>query len=352
MESSNYDDDSDFEGNINAINDPINPTTVNNKEIKSQGDSNNPLLDQRINQEQIDIYKNITMTKSINLNNFDPFNSSQRINSPRSLEICAANGVDPLNLYHKSYDAIKSICPPLKRNNKEYTMKKYVDNENKRHQLLSNLQKLREQYITCGDNPKRVSAVRTADTKYSRKFSNTENGNLSLIKRNITHGKELNPEIIKEEQKRSIAVTAKEIKNIVGKMKKEYNSYKTDYRVNSVSTVNKKTSYYGVNTSVENSRQSKDNNRYFSKVVERANKWDSNYDVFKKNKKLTRETESTNYYNRKKLLNEKEDYRRQILLERIKEHDNKTQSLEKQRTGLIKLRQEMRKNAAFAKYHQ
>ena len=133
-------------------------------------------------------------------------------------------------------------------------------------------------------------------------------------------------------------------------MKKEYNSYKTDYRVNSVSTVNKKTSYYGVNTSVENSRQSKDNNRYFSKVVERANKWDSNYDVFKKNKKLTRETESTNYYNRKKLLNEKEDYRRQILLERIKEHDNKTQSLEKQRTGLIKLRQEMRKNAAFAKY--
>ena len=47
-------------------------------------------------------------SSSINLDNFDPFNTSIKINSPRSLDVCFSNGVDPRSLYHKSYEEIKS----------------------------------------------------------------------------------------------------------------------------------------------------------------------------------------------------------------------------------------------------
>lgn len=52
---------------------------------------------------------------SVNLINFDSFNRSVRINSPRSLEVCLSNGIDPLDLYHKSYDIIKSILSLMQR---------------------------------------------------------------------------------------------------------------------------------------------------------------------------------------------------------------------------------------------
>ena len=58
--------------------------------------------------------------KSINLSNFDPFDRSIKINSPRSLEVCFSNGIDPLSLYHKSYKEIKNSVNPLRRNDEKY----------------------------------------------------------------------------------------------------------------------------------------------------------------------------------------------------------------------------------------
>lgn len=68
-----------------------------------------------LSQNEVNIKNNGTKTteglkdNSINLDNFDPFDESIRINSPRSLEVCFNNGINPSFLYHKSYEQIKSI---------------------------------------------------------------------------------------------------------------------------------------------------------------------------------------------------------------------------------------------------
>ena len=46
----------------------------------------------------------------ISLENFDPFNKIKKINSPRSMAICATYGILLDCLYHRNYSEIRGIC--------------------------------------------------------------------------------------------------------------------------------------------------------------------------------------------------------------------------------------------------
>lgn len=91
----------------------------------------------------------------ITLENFNPFTHEQKINSPRSLEVCKAQGIEPSSLYYKSFEMIKSkflsrsidSSNPLKRNNKEYLKIKYFETEKKRQECVDELRFLRSQIV-------------------------------------------------------------------------------------------------------------------------------------------------------------------------------------------------------------
>jgi len=112
MEYSNkgYNDDSDFENeDSHDSTEPVpaqNPSPHEVKERSVGGELNDLLVSSSTNQRFIS-KDTERLYSTINLSNFDPFESSQRINSPRSLEVCFKNGIDIQSLYHKSYDAIK-----------------------------------------------------------------------------------------------------------------------------------------------------------------------------------------------------------------------------------------------------
>ena len=70
----------------------------------------------------------------------------------------------------------------------------------------------------------------------------------------------------------------------------------------------------------------------------------------KKQTKLVRDIENERNRERKDFLVRREEYKRVKLIEQIQNEDKRSSSLVKQRTELKKLRQEMRKNANYTKY--
>eukprot|EP00826_Nyctotherus_ovalis_P012312 TRINITY_DN13241_c0_g2_i1.p1 TRINITY_DN13241_c0_g2~~TRINITY_DN13241_c0_g2_i1.p1 ORF type:complete len:451 (+),score=89.09 TRINITY_DN13241_c0_g2_i1:102-1454(+) len=374
-----YNDDSDFE-DANNQDSPEPLPAENIFPNEPAKDKPEPSSNQRFASRDTNRFSG-----AINLGNFDPFKPSQRLDSPRSLEVCLSNGIDVQSLYHKSYDHIKGkmtliveTCPPLQRNNNEYIMMKYINAENKRIELVKQLQKLRERLI-CKDNSR--SSAKAGDVKYSTNFSkvsNVTNSSMKSIKGSLRATKELDPEVIKEEKRKAIANTAKELKGIIGKIRSEYMKEST-YKENSLCATRKARDGSSRQFRVRNNDRSAQNSsdksargdkerrhksfiegvvqnreqRACQRISEEQAKivqWRKNQNRLMRSRKIVREIESESGKDRQVMMRRIEEYKRQKLLERIHKHDERAQILQEQRIGLNRLRQEMRKNVAYNKY--
>ena len=304
---------------------------------------------------------------TINLVNFDPLNLSKKINSPRSLEVCLRNGINPIDLYHKSYDSIKEICPPLQRTNNKYVKMKYIDYENRRAILLKRLLNLRKQMIYEG--PRRSNtAAHSYDTRYNirqAKFNKMSTCSLDLIKRKFRSTKEFNTKLLVQEQKRAIATTAKELQNIVGQVKREdfvdtctyneglkqHSSHKVLKSLAKGNTDRLKTpkDYKYIVKRMIRSREKKIS-QYINNKQSKMDIWRRSQTQLNNNKRLAMQIHFENDNEKKQLVKRMEEYKRQKLLEKIRKHDEKSQSIQSQRNTVCKLRQEMRKNAINNKF--
>jgi len=331
----------------------------------------------------------------INLNNFDPFNPKKLINSPRSLEICLSNGVDLQSLYHKSYENIKSIfifslyfiglSHPLKRNNDEYLRLRYIETENFRKDLVDKLRYLRSLLIEENQTYKTEINTRATTTKFSNGFTRIDKlatCAINLLKPNFASigNTNLGKDLIKQEQKKAVAVTAKELRalvqNLKGKMprflEKKRNSQNTERSKISIESPRSKnnTTYSGNNEkSQQRSKNKTEIIREHREAMEMqmknksmeiyqrikqneeiAMKWRNKQIKIKKHKKIFSELEQEKNMERKKLAERREEYKRQKLQEKIIEENQRSEEYFRKKDGLKKLRQEIRKNANYSKY--
>jgi len=301
----------------------------------------------------------------VNLENFDPFDTSIKINSPRSLDICLSNGIDPHSLYHKSYDAIKESVTPLRRNDCEYIKLKYIENESKRSDLLNQLKKIREHVIKETMRPQSIAQY----PKRRVSIRELANHSLGLVKGNLKNLGALDPDIIKEEEARAVASNTKELKNIVGMIKKECNFEMTQkYRKGSEFMTKRlctdknlppnslrkraKTSKLRYQMIIEEINRTREQN-LFKKINKGdlvTEKWKKTQYKIKKNLKMISDFERERSNDRRELVKRKEGYKQMKLLERIHMKDERSMEIQKIRAGVGRLRQEMRKNAFYNKY--
>ena len=95
---------------------PLKNGTAPNKGSPYSGQTKNPSMTEaassieggtkivhKVKKRKLSVKENVV----INLQNFNPFKPMRMINSPRSLEVCFSQGVNPTTLFHKSYEAIK-----------------------------------------------------------------------------------------------------------------------------------------------------------------------------------------------------------------------------------------------------
>jgi len=245
---------------------------------------------------------------------------------------------------------------------------KYIDSENKRIDLVKQLQGLRNQLIDKDSKGKGDGKHKRSDVKYSTnssKIGSITNSSMKSIMRkegSLRGTKELDPEVIKKEKRKAIAKTTKELKGIISKMKLEYalKAYKNNHKENYTCS-SKGYRVRAINRTLHD-KSGKSARKHKSFIEEqkacqrindeqvKINQWKKNQNKLMKNRKIIKEIESESNKDRQKVLQRIEDYRRQKLLEKIKEYDERTQTLQEQRTGLNKFRQEMRKNAAYNKY--
>ncbi len=78
--------------------------------------------------------------------------------------------------------------------------------------------------------------------------------------------------------------------------------------------------------------------------------WEQDKRMASRQRRLARDFESEKAKERRELVLRREEYKRTQLLEHIKETDKRSTSLQKQRVGLKRLRQELRKNSDYSKY--
>ena len=295
--------------------------------------------------------------KSINLSNFDPFDRSIKINSPRSLEVCFSNGIDPLSLYHKSYKEIKNSVNPLRRNDEKYIRLMYIQSENKRSEAVLRLTKIREQRIQGPDTSLNTTPLSRCD--YFKQIK--ERYSINLVKDDF---KFLDPEIVKKENFRASSTITKELKNMIGMIQKDFGigqRYNLKMENNRVLTGNISMRNSIRNDDLRSTRHKKLVEDILKKreerIYKRINKekltierWKSNRRNERRNMRMIIDFERERSDERKKLLQSKEKYRQNVLLQRIHYKDNKSLEFQQTKTEILKLRQKLRKDSTYKKY--
>ena len=260
---------------------------------------------------------------------------------------------------------------PLRRNDNEYVRLMYIQIENKRARVLTNLRNIRKNLESHDSR-----GVRTSNISQVSRFTNFKRTNnktsysIDLVKRNMQDFCLLDPEVMRMEKIKAVTVTTKELQNIVERAKNEF-SFEIR-RKDFSSTPANKLSYSSYNSAENSARRNKSVNHSELKhknfieniLKERENKisqriykeklaiekWKSMQNEVKRNNKIADEFERERNSERKKLLQRKEEYKRKKLLDKITEEDLRTQSFQQTRMRINKLRQEMRKNSTYTKY--
>jgi len=258
---------------------------------------------------------------------------------------------------------IKELVHPLKKNDEEFIKLKYIEREERRVDLVNKLQEYRRRLKKTDVKVKPSSNLK--QSKSYSKIGKLASCHIKLLKGNIIYNKGLNKELISKEEKKAMAITANELKNIVVKLRNDY-AIKECKKTNSCSKQffnnylhNSTDKLRGITTN-KKARESFSNTMKLKgsvEICERRSRqdsiiaeWKKSQGKLKRSKKMLFEIKEDRRKEQRDSLIRKEKYRQTQLLQKIMKEDEKINRLRNQKEKVNKLRQEMRKNANYNKY--
>ena len=279
--------------------------------------------------------------ENISLENFDPLDPRKLINSIRSLKICKATGVPISKLYHTTYEEIKQKAHPLKLNDPVYLKVKYIETENQRQKLVGKLRELRKLEIREENKSfhiKKKLSTRSHSSYTQYGFKNTDT---SIYK----DSSRLDKTIILNEKRKMERTATKEILILMQQAQRNaFNHCRMNYSAYTTKLRERDDSFGSYLPKTANPNDC-------LKIIE---------DHYKRNKRAKSEIRrqmkllgTLQDEQRKEMnavLNRLNEYKRDKLLEKISNRCDRTNSLQRQKEELAKLRQEAKKSIAFRKH--
>ena len=278
--------------------------------------------------------QNKPQSDSISLDNFDPFNLQRILTSPCSIKICEENGIEINKLVHTAYEEIKNQTHPLKRNDSQYLRNKYIEVEEQRQKLVDQLKKIRRAVLEHS-----IGTTSSGLKSETRSSSMGANRNKSKYSSYIAQNKEND---YHNERSKLETNMAKELQMII---KQANLSTVTDTRLGSYINPKRNKSELG-----KSSPKIADALLRIKKAEKVYNEYKENQVQVIRQKRILHSLHDEQQKEMKSIMKKVSDYKREQLLERINNYYNKTECFKKQKEELYKLRQRMRKEAAFQKY--
>ena len=259
----------------------------------------------------------------------------------------------------------------MRRRDDKFIRFMYIQNENKRAETLNRLKNARNAIVnTCNGGNIRLSASQLSKFTNFRKNISQINNSIDLVRQHRKGIGLLNPEIVRNEKTRAATIAVKELYNIIGKAK---NDYDYDIKQKDFYLIHANKRFHTNNDSVQNSIKRKLNlnqtemkyrnfiENIIKKKEEKINKrmikektliekWKASQEKLKLNKLVLGDFKNERSKEKRKFIERREEYKRNIILEKIKEEEQRSLSLQETKVGINKLRQEMRKNTAYSKY--
>lgn len=272
--------------------------------------------------------------KKVSLDNFNPLNPRRRLNSPRSLEACRANGISPDKVFYSAYAKVKERTALPKRQSAEYLKARYIETESERQRLVAKLKEMRKALMDQEFMHKDL-ITRSFSTANSR---SNEKGEMVLLWRKSVY-RTLDKHLVQRETQNSRRKVDKEISFMLHK----------HYKTRMQNIVLKPLSRYKHMQRKANKLLKNYSSNPHCRIIKFGSIENLQYGKLKthiEKRKLLKEK----HKEKRDVVERMGEYKRELLERKIQSCSYRTSVIQRKYEELLRLRQGIRKNALIKKH--